>query len=309
MSIRTTDVYAASVVLWEALTGRRLFFAENEARTLANVLYPKVEPPSRIARGVSTALDAIVMRGLDPNPAARFATAREMARALQMTIPPAPSFAVGDWVESTAGTTIQSRASRVASIERTLPPDSELNPPSSPAPVSSIGLRTVPAAQDSRPSSLPPAPHSFTGSRIAQDPSVPPAAGSPLEAPSGRGDWGGRAPFWRRVPRRHRGHAWPTGPPRGAGGSGRGKPGAGIAESRVAQRAVARGAGAHGAFCRVGGTLCGPIVYSHHFGGPASGRHAAAARLAARRRTCLGAAGASAGSGAPPASAHAANER
>jgi serine/threonine-protein kinase len=171
---RTTDVYAASVVLWEALTGRRLFFAENEARTLANVLYPKVEPPSRIARGVSTALDAIVMRGLDPNPAARFATAREMARALQMTIPPAPSFAVGDWVESTAGTTIQSRASRVASIERTLPPDSELNPPSSPAPVSSIGLRTVPAAQDSRPSSLPPAPHSFTGSRIAQDPSVPP---------------------------------------------------------------------------------------------------------------------------------------
>ncbi|MCL2451049.1 MAG: serine/threonine protein kinase, partial [Polyangiaceae bacterium] len=77
---RTTDVYAASVVLWEALTGHRLFFAENEARTLANVLYPKVDPPSRLARGVSATLDAIVLKGLSANPAHRYATAREMAR-------------------------------------------------------------------------------------------------------------------------------------------------------------------------------------------------------------------------------------
>jgi serine/threonine-protein kinase len=143
---RTTDVYASAVVLWEALTGRRLFFAENEARTLANVLYPKVDPPSRYVRGVSAALDAVVLKALSTNPADRYSTARDMARALQLTVPPAPAFAVGDWVESTAGTTIQSRASRVASIERTLPPDSEYPQPLSiptprPFSSSSVALR------------------------------------------------------------------------------------------------------------------------------------------------------------------------
>jgi serine/threonine-protein kinase len=164
---RTTDVYASSVVLWEALTGRRLFFAENEARTLANVLYPRVEPPSRFARSVSAALEAVVMRALDPKPGGRFATAREMARALQMAVPPAPAFAVADWVESTAGATIQARASRVALIERTLPPDSDpqhasLAAPSTPGPISGVGLRSPSGTHESRPpgrsSSFPPPP-------------------------------------------------------------------------------------------------------------------------------------------------------
>jgi serine/threonine-protein kinase len=154
---RTTDVYAAAVVLWEALTGRRLFFAENEARTLANVLYPKVDPPSRHVRGVSAALDAVVLKALSPNPANRYPTARDMARALQMTVPPAPAFAVGDWVESTAGTTIQSRATRVASIERTLPPDSEFPPPMAvptprPFSSSSVALRAPASGASVEPS-------------------------------------------------------------------------------------------------------------------------------------------------------------
>ena len=42
----------------------------------------------------------------------------DMARALQMTVPPAPTFAVGDWVESTGGTTIQSRATRLGGRTR-----------------------------------------------------------------------------------------------------------------------------------------------------------------------------------------------
>ena len=35
MVSRATDVYAAAVVLWETLTGRRLFSGENEAEMLA----------------------------------------------------------------------------------------------------------------------------------------------------------------------------------------------------------------------------------------------------------------------------------
>jgi serine/threonine-protein kinase len=115
---RRSDIYSASVVLWEALTGKRLFFAETQAKTLANVLYPRVDAPSRLVPALSRRIDEIVMRGLDPNPEMRFSTAREMAQALQQVIPPASSYAVGDWVESTAGKTLASRATKVARIAR-----------------------------------------------------------------------------------------------------------------------------------------------------------------------------------------------
>jgi serine/threonine protein kinase len=115
---RRSDIYSASVVLWEALTGKRLFFAETQAKTLANVLYPRVDVPSRLVPALSRHIDEIVMRGLDPNPEGRFSTAREMAQALQQAIPPASSYAVGDWVESTAGKSLASRATKVARIAR-----------------------------------------------------------------------------------------------------------------------------------------------------------------------------------------------
>jgi serine/threonine-protein kinase len=144
---RTTDVYALSVVLWEALTGRRLFYAENDAKTLANVMSPKVDPPSRHVPTIPKELDALVLKGLASEPANRFPTAREMARALQKVVPIAPASDVSDWVEMMAGGTIAARAKRVALIESSTPaapPDSEsvpsipmsLTPVSGPVPVS-----------------------------------------------------------------------------------------------------------------------------------------------------------------------------
>jgi eukaryotic-like serine/threonine-protein kinase len=142
---RTSDVYSASVVLWEALTGRRLFFAETQAKTLANVLYPRVEAPGRVVGSISRELDAVVMRGLDPNPAARFRSAREMGQVLQRVIPPATAYDVGDWVEATAGRMIAARATRVAMIARSSPSESGPRPlqtDESSMPVSQFMLRT-----------------------------------------------------------------------------------------------------------------------------------------------------------------------
>jgi serine/threonine-protein kinase len=118
---RTTDVYAASVILWEALTGRRLFYAENDAKTLANVMSPKVDPPSRHVSSIPKELDALCLKGLAQEPSNRFPTAREMARALQKVIPIAPASDVSDWVEIMAGGTIAARAKRVALIESSTP--------------------------------------------------------------------------------------------------------------------------------------------------------------------------------------------
>jgi len=115
---RATDVHAASVVLWEMLTGRRLFHADSELQTFANILAGTgIVPPSKYAPQVSPALNRVVLRGLQPNPGERFGSAREMARALQTAAPVASPSDVGDWVESIAGAHIGSRARKIAAIE------------------------------------------------------------------------------------------------------------------------------------------------------------------------------------------------
>jgi len=130
---RRTDVYAAGVVLWETLTGRRLFLGDNDAKTLANVLAAEVKPPSTVSPRVPPELDALVLRALDASPAKRFQTAREMSRALQKIVPPAPASDVADWLEAIAGASMADRAKRVASIESTtsvprLPVDGDETP-------------------------------------------------------------------------------------------------------------------------------------------------------------------------------------
>jgi serine/threonine-protein kinase len=99
---RRTDIYAASVVLWETLTCRRLFKADNEAHALARVLSGNAAAPSSLVPDIPAELDAVVARGLHLDPQQRYATAREMASALEAVVQPAPTTDVAEWVEQCA---------------------------------------------------------------------------------------------------------------------------------------------------------------------------------------------------------------
>jgi serine/threonine-protein kinase len=68
------------------------------------------------------------MRGLNVDPAQRFATAREMSRALEQAIPLAMVSTVGDWVESAAKDTLDARYARVASVENDSSVQAQLPP-------------------------------------------------------------------------------------------------------------------------------------------------------------------------------------
>jgi serine/threonine-protein kinase len=114
---RRADVYAAGVVLWEILTGERLFRGENEANTVTKVLHDHIEPPSARVAGLPAALDALVLRALSRERADRFSTAREMGGALLDACPPAPPHSVGEWVEACAFDILAQRAARVAELE------------------------------------------------------------------------------------------------------------------------------------------------------------------------------------------------
>jgi len=111
------DIYAASVVLWEALTGRRLFDGETEAIVLARAIEGCIDPPSNHNAFLEPAIDGVVLRGLARDPAMRFTTAREMALALEQTIGLASPSEVGEWVEMVAGDELHRRAQTIAEIE------------------------------------------------------------------------------------------------------------------------------------------------------------------------------------------------
>jgi eukaryotic-like serine/threonine-protein kinase len=115
---RRTDIFAASVVLWEILTGRRLFFGDSDADSLRRVLNDEVPVPSSIVPELPPELDRVVMRGLERDASKRYATAHDMALDLGACLPPAPAAAIGEWVERTAATELNERASRIAAIER-----------------------------------------------------------------------------------------------------------------------------------------------------------------------------------------------
>jgi serine/threonine-protein kinase len=114
---RRVDIYAAGVVLWEALAGRRLFEGDGAPAIMAKIMTQEIVPPSRHAPAVPPALDAIVMRALARSPELRFETARAMAEALERAAPPASPREVEAWVLALAGDVVESRAELVAAIE------------------------------------------------------------------------------------------------------------------------------------------------------------------------------------------------
>jgi serine/threonine-protein kinase len=112
-----TDVYAASVVLWELLTGQPLFKGSNDAAVVAKVLEGVVAPPSKLVPSLPPELDAIVARGLAREPDDRFPSAEAMAEALEGLSHSTTARQVGAWVGHVAGDVIRRRAEQIALIE------------------------------------------------------------------------------------------------------------------------------------------------------------------------------------------------
>jgi serine/threonine protein kinase len=76
------DIFSCGIVLHEVLTGRRLFKGQNDVLTIERVRRCDVPPPSQQNPMVPPELDAIILRALARDRDNRWATAADMADAL-----------------------------------------------------------------------------------------------------------------------------------------------------------------------------------------------------------------------------------
>nr|MDQ3300149.1 serine/threonine protein kinase [Myxococcota bacterium] len=80
---RRADVFSLGVILYELVTGTRLFWADNDVASLHRVLSGTVPRPRKVRPTVTAALEDIVMRAVAPEPERRWGTARALADAIE----------------------------------------------------------------------------------------------------------------------------------------------------------------------------------------------------------------------------------
>jgi serine/threonine protein kinase len=99
----SADIWSLGIVAWELLTGQRLFRKATDAETLHALTEQLVLPPSAVLPGLPEALDAVVLRALERDPAARYASAAEFGAQLWEFLRARPEFVahreLGTWLD------------------------------------------------------------------------------------------------------------------------------------------------------------------------------------------------------------------
>ncbi len=83
---RRSDVFGLGIVLYEMLTGRRLFQRRTQAATIRAVLEHEIAPPSELAPGIPEELERICMKALSRSRRRRYPTAAQMRSDLKKVL-------------------------------------------------------------------------------------------------------------------------------------------------------------------------------------------------------------------------------
>jgi serine/threonine-protein kinase len=162
-----SDIFSLGVVLWECLTGKRLFYEKTDYQTMHNVLERPVPPPSMQRPDVPAALDFIVVRALERMREQRYASAKAMADDLDHFL------AESHFAPATVPQMLDQLFGEDAMEVEKLPEPSAPQPPPRPAARVTLGALEEPSIGSRSSASLPPL-------------SLPNAPAWPAEAPPER---------------------------------------------------------------------------------------------------------------------------
>lgn len=78
-----TDIYAAGAVLYEMAAGQRPFPQSQSAELIGAILHQMPDPPRTHNRLITRALESVILKALEKEPARRYQSARELLVALE----------------------------------------------------------------------------------------------------------------------------------------------------------------------------------------------------------------------------------
>jgi serine/threonine-protein kinase len=128
------DVYAAGVLLWELLAGRRMWQGRTEAE-IARALREDVGPfPLPIEAGLPSSFDYVCQKALAPRPEDRFANAAELENELARLVPAVAESHARDLSRILSASFAAERAERQALIDASLRKLAHPSPVAAPTP-------------------------------------------------------------------------------------------------------------------------------------------------------------------------------
>jgi serine/threonine-protein kinase len=130
------DIWSVGATMYELATGQRPFPREAIAQMVTAILFDPVPPPSSIRPGLPPAFEAVIVRCLEKEPAARFADCGDLATALAPFASPEAAQAVPRIVRLTGSAS--ARAVKPPEVEAAL----NRTDPGTPAPVQSTYATT-----------------------------------------------------------------------------------------------------------------------------------------------------------------------
>ncbi len=130
---RRSDVFSCGIVLYELLTGERLFVGESDFSTLEKVRNVEILPPSTYNRKIPDELERIVLKALSKDTEDRYQNAIDLHDELQAFVYTAGEFYsrkdLAGWMKKTFGKEIDEETAKLESYRQLKPPTPEAAPP------------------------------------------------------------------------------------------------------------------------------------------------------------------------------------
>src|SRR5262245_18677964 len=119
---RRSDVFSCGIVLYELLTGERLFVGESDFSTLEKVRNVEILPPSTYNRRIPDELERIVLKALAKDPEDRYHNAIDLHDELQAFVYTAGEFYsrkdLAAWMKKTFGREIEEETAKLESYRQ-----------------------------------------------------------------------------------------------------------------------------------------------------------------------------------------------